>query len=72
VGAFATPEQARRRGAQARDAGIPAYVRFRPDGTPPRYKVLVGAYAAPEPAQRRRETLSDVFPGAFVYSVFEK
>ncbi|MCS3863225.1 cell division protein FtsN [Salinibacter ruber] len=72
VGAFATPEQARRRVAQARDAGISAYVRFRPDGTPPRYKVLVGAYAAPEPAQRRRETLNDVFPGAFVYSVFEK
>ena len=72
VGAFATPEQARRRVAQARDADISAYVRFRPDGTPPRYKVLVGAYAAPGPAQRRRETLNDVFPGAFVYSVFEK
>jgi cell division septation protein DedD len=72
VGAFATPEQARQRVAQARDADISAYVRFRPDDTPPRYKVLVGRYAAPEPAQRRKETLNDVFPGAFVYSVFEQ
>ena len=72
VGAFATPEQARRQVVQARNADISAYVRFRPDGTPPRYKVLVGAYAAPGPAQRRRETLSDMFPGAFVYSMFER